>query len=309
MKPKDACACGKANSEEINLEHVAEIVDKHGGHRSALLAILNDIQEEYRYLPEETLRLVAERTGCSLVDIYGVATFYRSLSLEPKGKHSVCVCTGTACHVRGAASIAEEFEQQLSVRPGETTPDREFTLETMNCLGACALGPVVVVDGRYHSKVRRNRVRQLLKDARRSPDPGEIISDPRNFAIELVCHVCGKSLMDSSVMIDGCPSVCLTTVFNGVSGSIRLSSLYGSLHSRAEDNVPEGTSACFYCPHCDNELTSASECWSCQSPMVALSLDGGGTLYVCSRRGCNSRMLDLVDTTVFGGVPPVIIER
>lgn len=136
---------------ELDAAEIAAMLDKHkdGG---GLIAVLEDIQERYGYLPENMLRLVSKQSGRSLVDVYGVATFYRSFSLKPRGKHLVCACLGTACHVRGASRTVEELERQLGIKAGETTPDGQFTLETVNCLGACALGPVVVIDGHYFSK-------------------------------------------------------------------------------------------------------------------------------------------------------------
>src|ERR1017187_10266359 len=135
----------------MTAEPVSGIVEKHAGRRGGLIAILQNIQSRYGYLPADALRSVAEKTGRPLVDIYGVATFYHSFCLRPRGRHMCSVCLGTACHVRGGPIIAEEFERELAVRPGETTSDREFTLETVNCLGACALGPIVVADGHYFS--------------------------------------------------------------------------------------------------------------------------------------------------------------
>ena len=162
-----------ASTGELDLGAVLDIVEKHQGARGALIAVLEDIQSCCGYLPEAALRLVAERTGASLVDVYGVATFYRSFSLFPRGKHLVSVCLGTACHVRGARVIAEEFERQLGIRAGGTTADGEFTLETVNCLGACALGPIVVVDGRYFSKVDAAKARQIVESARVGLSPAE----------------------------------------------------------------------------------------------------------------------------------------
>jgi NADH-quinone oxidoreductase subunit E len=147
-------------------KHVLEILKRHNGVRGGLIAILEEIQSRYGYLPEEALRTVSKATGRSLVDIYGVATFYRSFSLQPRGKHLICVCLGTACHVRGAPRIADEFQRRLGVKAGQTTPDGEFTLETANCLGACALGPVVVVDGHYFSNVDTVAAARILKKVR-----------------------------------------------------------------------------------------------------------------------------------------------
>ena len=145
------------------MSEIARIIEKHGGERGALIAILQDIQAKYSYLPEEALRAVAERTGRSLVDVYGVATFYRAFSLKPRGRHICTVCLGTACHVRGGPKILDEFERILGVKPGETTPDKMFTLETVACLGCCAIGPVVVVDKNYHAQVSIRKVGSILK--------------------------------------------------------------------------------------------------------------------------------------------------
>ena len=128
--------------------------------------MLQAIQAREGYLSEESLRALSRQIGRSLVDIYGVATFYRSFSLKPRGKHLICACLGTACHVRGAPRIAEELERQLGVKAGQTTPDGQFTLETVNCLGACALGPIVVVDGRCFPNVHASGVGAILAKAR-----------------------------------------------------------------------------------------------------------------------------------------------
>lgn len=152
----------------LDLEAVTEILEKHDGRRGGLIAILQDIQEHYGYLPEQALRTVARRTKHSLVDVYGVATFYRSFSLQPRGEHLISVCLGTACHVRGAPAVVEEFERQLGIRAGETTPDMRFTLETVNCLGACALGPIVVLDGQYFPNVNTSQVKRILSNGRKA---------------------------------------------------------------------------------------------------------------------------------------------
>lgn len=149
----------------MNHEHIDAIIKSHQGEPGATISILEDIQDYYQYLPEDVLRAVALKTGTSLVDIYGVATFYRAFSLKPKGKHLISVCLGTACHVRSGAAIVDEFMQQLGIGPGETTANREFTLETVNCLGACALGPIVKMDDRYFSKVKRSDVKMIIEKA------------------------------------------------------------------------------------------------------------------------------------------------
>ncbi len=148
--------------ECIDSKNILRIIDKHNENWGGLIAILEDIQAEYGYLPEEALRMVADKTHCSLADLYGLATFYRSFSLKPRGKHLISVCLGTACHVRGAPTIVEEFERQLGISTGKNTPDGQFTLETVNCLGACALGPIVVVDGKVHGCVSPQKVQSIL---------------------------------------------------------------------------------------------------------------------------------------------------
>lgn len=158
---KDVCL-----QENFNSKDILRIIENHNDKLGGLMTILGDIQSEYGYLPETSLRMVADNTGVSLVDIYGVATFYHSFSLKPQGKHLVCVCLGTACHVRGAVMIVEELERQLGIKVGQTTPDGEFTLETVNCLGACAIGPVVTVNGCYFSKVDTTKVKTILKKVR-----------------------------------------------------------------------------------------------------------------------------------------------
>ena len=164
---------GTQAAEEIDLKDVLGILEKHNKDGSGLIAILEEIQAEYGYLPEKSLRIVSDKTGRSLVDIYGVATFYRSFSLKPRGKHLICACLGTACHVRGAPRVVEELERQLGIEAGQTTADKEFTLETVNCLGACALGPIVVVDNHYFSNVDMAKVKHILEKARAGLPPAE----------------------------------------------------------------------------------------------------------------------------------------
>ncbi|OGO07500.1 MAG: NADH dehydrogenase [Chloroflexi bacterium RBG_13_60_13] len=147
----------------IDSRKVDKMVDAYGCHRDSLISILQDVQTEYRYLPEEALKQVAGRLELPLIQVYGVATFFKAFSLQPRGKHTVSVCLGTACHVRGAPGVLDEARRQLGVEPGETTPDMQFTLETVNCLGACAIGPIVVVDDSYQGQMRPSRVKSVLK--------------------------------------------------------------------------------------------------------------------------------------------------
>jgi len=127
-----------------------------------LISVLEDIQEQYNYLPEEILREVASRMNTPLRDVYGIATFYNAFRLKPCGKHIINVCQGTACHVRGGKRVLERIEDLLDIKAGENTKDMQFTLETVNCLGACAIGPVMVVDGTYYGNTTPSKVETIL---------------------------------------------------------------------------------------------------------------------------------------------------
>ena len=148
--------------QEVDLAPVDDILRRYEGNPGALIAILQDLQSRYRYLPRPALEVVASRRGVPLSQVYGLANFYKAFSLEPRGRHLIHVCTGTTCHVRGAPLVLEELKRQLEIEAGQTTPDRTFTLETVNCVGACALAPVVVVDGDYHAHMEPARVTDLL---------------------------------------------------------------------------------------------------------------------------------------------------
>jgi len=145
-------------------EKIDEIIENHRTDKSKLIGILQDIQAEYNWLPEETLRHIAKQLHVSLTDIFGIATFYKSFSLQPRGKHLVRVCLGTACHVRGGPRIMEIAEGILGIKADETTADYKFTLEGVNCLGCCALGPVMVVDNDYYGNLPPRKVEKILSD-------------------------------------------------------------------------------------------------------------------------------------------------
>ncbi len=150
-------------------EKVEAIVVKYGGNRDSLISVLQDIQSEYHYLPEDALRAVASQLGLPLIQVCGVATFFKAFSLKPRGEHMVSVCLGTACHVCGAPAVLNEVKRQLGIEPSETTEDMQFSLETVNCLGACALGPIVVVDGKYHGQMSSGKVKKVLNRYRKAP--------------------------------------------------------------------------------------------------------------------------------------------
>ncbi len=275
----------------VSEAEINSIVDKFKGQRGDLIAILSEVQNRYSYLPELALRIVAEKTGRQLIDVYGVATFYHSFSLKPRGKHLCSVCQGTACHVRGAAGVAAEFERQLNVKPGETTEDNEFTLEYVNCLGACALGPIVVVDGQYFSGVTKTRVNDVIRKIKAGKDTDIIPQD--SFPIEVNCARCNHSLMDPTVLIDGRPSIKLTVAFQNRHGWVRLSSLYGSYNVKCEYDIPPSAVVNFFCPHCHTSLVGAAFCVDCGAPLIPMVVQGGGLIQVCSRRGCKSHRLDI----------------
>ena len=147
-------------------EAIDQIVAEYGAKPSALIMILQDIQKHYRYLPESALRAGSKTMKLPLAQIYGVATFYRTFSLKPKGKNHICVCTGTACHVRQATVIVDKLERDLKIMPGETTPDGVISLETVNCLGACALGPLVTANEVYYGNMTVSKTETMLNDVR-----------------------------------------------------------------------------------------------------------------------------------------------
>ena len=153
---------------ESDLEKVTEIVKRYSDNRDSLISILQDIQSEYHYLPESSLRAVSTQLGLPLVQVYGVATFFKAFSLKPRGRHMVSVCAGTACHVRGAPALLDELIRRLGIEPGDTTEDMQFSLEAVNCLGACALGPIMVVDGEYHGQMSPGKVKKVLVKMRES---------------------------------------------------------------------------------------------------------------------------------------------
>lgn len=277
----------------MNHNDVQGILDKHQENHGALIAVLEEIQAKYGYLPEEALRSVAEETGRSLVDIYGVATFYKAFSLKPRGKHLVSICQGTACHVQGGPRIAEEFKRRLGIDAGETTQDREFSLETVNCLGACALGPVVVVDGHYFSKVRPSKVKEIIEKTRSGLDHVEIESDQRIFPVEVSCARCNHSLMDPRHLIDGHPSIRVTIAFGNKHGWLALSSLYGSYKVASEYEIPQDIIGNMFCPHCHAELIGGGKCSDCGASMVPMIIRSGGVVQICTRRGCRGHMLDI----------------
>jgi len=143
---------------------VAAILDRHQRDRGLLVAILQDVQSEFYYLPEDAIEEVSRGLGVPLTQVYSVATFFKAFSLKPRGRHLINVCLGTACHVRGAVRILDKMGRDLNVKPGDTTEDLRFTLERVNCVGACALGPIMLINGKYHGQMSTDKVDSVLKD-------------------------------------------------------------------------------------------------------------------------------------------------
>ena len=142
---------------------VDEIIKKYDSDKGFLVPILQDVQKEYNYLPREALNAVSSLLELPISRIFEVATFYKAFSLTPRGRHLLSLCVGTACHVRGAPLIQDTVERALEIGSGETTEDLEFTFETVNCLGACALGPILVVDDEYQGQVTLSKTNKILK--------------------------------------------------------------------------------------------------------------------------------------------------
>ena len=271
---------------QVDLEHVGSIVATRMHERGGVIAVLEAIQNHYGYLPEAALRAVATQTGRSLVDIYGIATFYRFFSLKPRGKHLVCACLGTACHVRGGPRIVEELERQLGLSAGQTTDDGEFTLETVNCLGACALGPVVVIDGRCHSKLRRSQIRPLLDQVRQGL-AGRDGEEALAFgALEVGCPHCNHSLMDEAVLVGGLASIRLVASAGTEQGWVRRSSVPDSGAFEADPPMAPGRVVRLFCPHCGQGFEEEGMCPQCESLMASLACRRGGMVRVCLRLGC-----------------------
>ena len=147
----------------MDIDSIDRIVDKHRGEASALIQMLLEIQSENHWLPKEALDRVSERLGVPLSRIRHIATFYKAFSLVPKGRHEVNLCVGTACHVRGASRVLHTTEELTGIAPGETDLELKFSLETVNCLGCCALGPVMEVDGKIHGRMSTAKTEGVLK--------------------------------------------------------------------------------------------------------------------------------------------------
>ena len=142
---------------------IAEIIETYPADRRFALAAMQDMQHAFNYIPEKGLIALAEHLGCPVAQLYSMATFYKALSLTPKGEHIIKICNGTACHLRGSMNLKTELARNLGIEPGQTTEDGLFSVELVNCLGSCALAPVMVVDGVYHNKLKVDQVAGIIE--------------------------------------------------------------------------------------------------------------------------------------------------
>jgi len=144
-------------------DRIDQIIAKHNGEPSSLIQVLLEIQSENHWLPKEALERVAEKLDVPMTRVAHIATFYKAFSLVPKGRHEIHICMGTACHVRGAPRVLDTVEGLIGIKPGETDLDLKFSLQTVNCLGCCALGPVIEIDGKTHGKMAPSKAADVLK--------------------------------------------------------------------------------------------------------------------------------------------------
>jgi len=149
-------------NQPVTTDAVKEVIEAHPAGRQSLIPVLQDLQDRLGYLAEEALKELPAHLGVSVNEIYGVATFYAQFRFEPPARHTIRVCQGTACHVRGGRQVMDEFQHRLGVRPGGTTEDGEYELQRIACIGCCALGPTVTVDGEVHARVTPRKVRSIV---------------------------------------------------------------------------------------------------------------------------------------------------
>ena len=155
---------GRLGQRSMDNGRIDQIIDKHQAEASSLIQVMLEIQSENNWLPKATLDRISERLDVPLARILHIATFYKAFSLVPKGRHGIHICVGTACHVRGASRILDTVQDQTGIKPGETDLDLKFSLEVVNCLGCCALGPVLEIDGKTHGKMTPGETSDVLKN-------------------------------------------------------------------------------------------------------------------------------------------------
>lgn len=152
------------SNEKLDLEALDRVLDAFREERGAIIPILQRTQELYGYLPAEALRRISQRTGYSVAELYGVATFYAQFYLEPRGRHILSICDGTACHVKGAPQLVAALEEELGVKAGGTTSDSRVTFQVVFCLGACALAPMAIIDGQVVGRLSPDKVQKLVRE-------------------------------------------------------------------------------------------------------------------------------------------------
>ena len=149
---------------ENNAGKVENLIKSYVDKKEQLISLLQDIQAEFNYIPQDVLVKISQTLEIPLSQVFSVATFFQAFSLKPRGRHTITICLGTACHIKGGQRLVDKLERDFGLKPGETTEDQRFSLETANCLGCCALGPVVVIDGKYESKVNPDKLDKILKN-------------------------------------------------------------------------------------------------------------------------------------------------
>ena len=151
---------------DIDIDQVKKIIRRSPQHPGSLIAVLQDIQREFHFLPKEALSETSAALGVPLSTVYSAATFYNAFSLMPRGEKIIRICKGTACHIKGADLILDQLESHLGIKPGETTEDLKYTIEVVNCVGACAMAPVMIVNNKYHGNVRCDQAMRYVKKAK-----------------------------------------------------------------------------------------------------------------------------------------------
>lgn len=148
---------------ENNAARVEDLINSYVDKKEQLISLLQDVQAEFNYIPQDVIVRISQKLDIPLSQVFSVATFFQAFSLKPRGRHTITVCLGTACHIRGGQRLVDKIERDYGIKPGETTEDQRFSLETANCLGCCALGPVMVINGKYESKVTPAKLDKILK--------------------------------------------------------------------------------------------------------------------------------------------------
>ncbi|WP_041446480.1 NADH-quinone oxidoreductase subunit NuoE [Pseudothermotoga thermarum] len=153
-----------------NFEKVEEIIQRHGRKKENLVKILLDVQKEYRHIPKDVVNYIGVALGVPPAKIYGVATFYAQFSLKPKGKYTILVCDGTACHMEGSMSVLKALEEELGIKPGEVTQDLKFSVDKVGCLGACALAPAMVINGEVYGNLNAEKTKEIIRKYKERKD-------------------------------------------------------------------------------------------------------------------------------------------